>query len=152
MFGMNGCTAAADNVTHFQAITKVAGSFTIDHPDPAKKGTHTLSHNFVESPSAGENLYRFKVTTQNCQAVFALPDYYKFLNKNTITKVSPVDTFGTGYALLDTDQTCVTFTSNCEGTYNILLIGTRKDACAVENWTGPEPYLRGDNFKIGKEV
>jgi hypothetical protein len=128
------------------------GSFTIPHPDPAKKNTHTLSHNFVEAPTEGENLYRYQVTTQNCQAIIELPSYYKFLNKNTITKVSPVDNFGTGYALLDSGLNCVTFTSNCEGKYNILLIGTRKDYDAVRSWCGVEPYIDGNNCYLGKDV
>jgi hypothetical protein len=106
----------------------------------------------VEAPTEGENLYRYQVTTQNCQSIIQLPSYYKFLNKNTITKVSPVDTFGSGYAVLDSAMDCVTFTSNCEGTYNILLIATRKDIDAVKSWCGVEPYINSTNCKLGKEV
>jgi hypothetical protein len=152
IFGLTGCTSNANYTTYVDAFTKVSGSFTIPHPDPAKKNTHTLSHNFVESPSAGENIYRYQISTQNCQATFELPSYYKFLNKNTITKVSPVDTFGTGYAILDSGMNCVTFTSNCDGAYNVLLIGTRKDYDAERSWCGAEPYRDSNNCSLGKDV
>jgi hypothetical protein len=150
--GLQSCTTAANNTIYFDAITKIIGSFTIPHPDPAKKNTHTLSHNFVEAPTEGENIYRYQVSTINCQATIELPSYYKFLNKNTITKVSPVDTFGTGYAVLDSAMDCVTFTSNCEGKYNILLIGTRKDPDAIKSWCGVEPYRDSNNLYTGREV
>jgi hypothetical protein len=151
MYGLQNCSTAAQ-YTYLDAFTKVIGCFTRPHPDPAKKSTHTLSHNFVESPTEGENIYRYQVSTTNCQAIIELPSYYKFLNKNTITKVSPVDTFGTGYAVLDSAMDCVTFTSNCEGKYNILLIGTRKDPDAVRSWCGVEPYRDSNNCSLGREV
>jgi len=152
MVGMQNCTSSADYTVYVDAFSKVVGSFTIPHPDPAKKNTHTLSHNFVEAPTEGENIYRYQVSTINCQATIELPSYYKFLNKNTITKVSPVDTFGTGYAVLDSAMDCVTFTSNCEGKYNILLIGTRKDPDAIKSWCGVEPYRDSNNLSTGQEV
>jgi hypothetical protein len=140
MFGMQNCTATAANSTYIDALVKVGGSFEIPHPDPAKRETHNLVHNFVEAPTVGDNIYRYKVTTQNCQATIELPSYYKFLNKNTIIKVSPVDNFGTGYAILDSTSSCITFTSNCDGEYNLLLVGTRIDYDAWRSWCGVEPY------------
>jgi len=150
--GLQSCTTSADCTSFLDVLSKVVGSFTIPHPNPAKKNTHTLSHNFVEAPTEGENIYRYQVSTINCQATIELPSYYKFLNKNTITKVSPVDTFGTGYAVLDSAMDCVTFTSNCEGNYNILLIGTRKDPDAIKSWCGVEPYRDSNNCSTGREV
>jgi len=152
LVGLQSCTTSANYTVYLDAFSKVTGSFTIPHPDPAKKNTHTLSHNFVEAPTEGENIYRYQVSTINCQATIELPSYYKFLNKNTITKVSPVDTFGTGYAVLDSAMDCVTFTSNCEGKYNILLIGTRKDPDAIKSWCGVEPYRDSNNLSTGREV
>jgi hypothetical protein len=140
MFGLQNCTATAANSTYFDGVLKTIGSFQIPHPDPEKTNTHILVHNFVEAPTVGDNIYRYKVTTQNCQAVIELPSYYKFLNKNTIIKVSPANNLGTGYAVLDNTSSFITFTSNCDGDYNILLIGTRIDNDAWRSWCGVEPY------------
>jgi len=41
-------------------MSKVSGSFKIDHPLPHMKDTHNLYHSFVEGPQA-DNLYRGKV-------------------------------------------------------------------------------------------
>jgi len=152
MYGLQSCTASAANSTYMDAFTKVVGSFSIDHPDPEKCGIYLLNHNFVEAPSAGENLYRFEVSTNNCEAVVSLPSYYKFLNKDTITKVSPVNNLGTGYVILDDNLETFTLKTNCDGIFNILLIGTRKDPDAVRSWMGVEPYNNYEGNYLGSKV
>ena len=119
-------------------LTKSAGSFKINHPDPVKTATHDLYHSFVESPTAGDNIYRWQVTTTNGSAVIDLPDYYQHLNENDQVWVSPVRHFGQGYGEVSTDQTQLNVYSNTDGVYNVLLIGTRKDLDAVKSWKGVE--------------
>jgi hypothetical protein len=133
-----GLTSSAGGTTYVRALSKTSGTFRIDHPDPSKNATKYLQHSFVESPTRGDNIYRYKICTINCQASLALPDYYKFLNENDQVWVSPVCHFGSAYGVIDSCQTCVTFTSNCDGEYNVLIMGTRKDIDAKGGWLGVE--------------
>jgi hypothetical protein len=126
--------------TKVNVLAKASGTFEISHPDPDKNATKYLNHSFVESPTRGDNIYRYKVTTCNCQTSLALPDYYKFLNENDQVWVSPVCHFGSAYGVVDSCQTCVSFTSNCDGDYNVLIIGTRKDKDAHLGWRGVETW------------
>ena len=41
---------------------------------------------------------------------------------------------------MDETQSCVSFTSNCDGAYTALIIGTRKDKDAMHRWNGAEKY------------
>jgi len=137
-----GCGLASSAAAQMKVNTlaKASGTFEISHPDPAKNATKYLNHSFVESPTRGDNMYRYKITTCNCQASLALPDYYKFLNENDQVWVSPVCHFGSAYGIVDACQTCVAFTSNCDGDYNVLVIGTRKDMDAQLGWRGIETW------------
>jgi len=119
-------------------ISKDAGSFRINHPDPEKMDTHLLYHSFVESPTAGDNIYRYEIETCNCQASLELPNYYKFLNKNDQVWVTPVNHFGNAYGIVDETQSCVSFCSDKDGKYMALIIGTRKDQHAENYWNGVE--------------
>jgi hypothetical protein len=42
-------------------LSKAAGTFDIDHPDPAKAERWRLRHGFVEGPTRGENIYTYVV-------------------------------------------------------------------------------------------
>jgi hypothetical protein len=121
-------------------LSKASGTFRINHPDPSKQYTHYLSHSFVESPTAGDNIYRYKVNVVNGQATITLPSYYKYLNENDQIWVTPQGHFGVGYGEINAQQTQVTIYGNADGEYNVLLIGTRKDTDAVEYWQGTETY------------
>jgi hypothetical protein len=123
-----------------QNLSKQSGTFRINHPDPLKINTHYLSHSFVESPTAGDNIYRYKVNIVNGQATITLPSYYKYLNENDQIWVTPQGHFGIGYGEVNAEQTLVTIYGNTDGEYNVLLIGTRKDFAAVHHWQGVETY------------
>ncbi|SVC84267.1 uncharacterized protein METZ01_LOCUS337121, partial [marine metagenome] len=127
---------------------KGAGSFAIPHPDPVKKATHVLRHSFVESPTAGDNIYRWQVETSNCMDVITLPDYYRRLNKDDMVWVSPYKHFGSAYGEVTADQCCVIICSNEDGCYNVLLVGTRKDEIANNAWTGVEREETPPNYPI----
>jgi hypothetical protein len=128
----------SNNTAYFYYLSKTAGSFKIEHPDPSKCATMELWHSFVESPTAGDNLYRYVVTTQNGTATLQLPDYYKFLNENSQLKIAPVNHFGKAYGVIDPTESFVTINSTIDGDYNVLLVGTRKDPDAKHAWKGAE--------------
>ena len=136
----NLCASADVNITG--NLTKGSGSFRIPHPDPEKTCSKYLLHSFVESPTEGDNIYRYEIETLNCSASLDLPDYFKLLNKNEQVWVSPKNHFGSAYGVVDKEQTCVSFCSNCDGQYNVLIIGTRKDEVAVKAWKGVEQEKR----------
>lgn len=133
-------TSSADCTTYTNALSKTSGTFRISHPDPSKTSTKYLQHSFVESPTRGDNIYRFKVETIGCNASLALPDYYKFLNGNDQVWISPKNHFGSAYGVIDSTQSCVSITSNCDGEYNVLVIGTRKDIDAKNGFLGVEVW------------
>jgi hypothetical protein len=133
-------TNSANYEFRVQALSKASGTFRIDHPDPSKTCTHYLSHSFVESPTAGDNIYRYKVNVINGTAVINLPSYYKYLNENDQIWVTPQGHFGIGYGEINIEQTQLTIYSNADGEYNVLLIGTRKDTDARNSWSGVETY------------
>jgi hypothetical protein len=120
-------------------MSKSSGTFRIKHPDPAKNKTHFLQHSFVESPTEGDNIYRWQVDVVDGTAVVELPDYYKYLNKNDQVWVSPFKHFGQAYGEVNEEQTHLTITANADGLYNVLCIGTRKDIDATSAWEGLEP-------------
>ena len=119
-------------------LSKTAGSFAISHPNPTKTQACELWHSFVESPTAGDNLYRFEVEVENGQATIDLPDYYRHLNENDQVWVNAKNHFGRAYGVINQEKTTLTAFADTDGEYNILLIGTRKDKDAVNAWKGTE--------------
>ena len=122
----------AGNLSIDGSLSKGSGSFDIPHPDPSKpKGTR-LRHCFVESPTAGDNIYRYQVKVENGRTEIALPSYFKYLNENPQAWVSPVNVLGMARAECDLEK--VKIFASKDGIYNVLVIGTRKDPIAVEHW------------------
>lgn len=126
----------------------VSGSknFEIPHPHPDKKDTHRLRHSTVESPTEGDNLYRYTVEAkEEKEAVeMDLPDYFKYLNKNVDVWVNGEDHFGNAYGKVDGNTLRVT----CElpGKYNVLVIGTRQDGHqSIQDW-----QIKGVEREIGE--
>jgi hypothetical protein len=69
-------------------ISKLGGSFVIDHPlDPTNK---LLYHSFVESPDV-KNVYDgIVVLDQSGEAIVPLPSYFEALNKDFRYQIKPV--------------------------------------------------------------
>ena len=108
-------------------MSKGGGSFDIVHPNPAMASEgYRLRHCFIESPTRSDNIYRFTVTTQNLTGSITLPDYYPFLNEDSQVWVSAVDVLGYGMGTVSVDSTTVNIQVSAEGTYNVMVIGTRK--------------------------
>jgi hypothetical protein len=145
--GGAACTAYFNNLCVYGTVSKGSGFFKIPHPDPIKaEAGKFLKHSFVESPTAGDNIYRYNVTTLNCSASIELPDYYNLLNGNDQVWVSPICHFGSAYGFINENQTSLSICSNADGDYNVLLIGTRKDKLALDNWNGTEVEANEKNI------
>ena len=127
-------------------MVKNAGSFRITHPNPKKKGKW-LYHSFIESPTAGDNIYRWSFNVCNCEHSFKLPDYHKYLNDNSMAWVYPADHFGEGHAKLDDTKENLIIKTNKDGCYNVLLIGTRCDDVALRDWKGIERDMEENEIK-----
>ena len=159
-FGLNVSVAATNNVIADNGtLTKTAGSFDIEHATPAKAALGLwLRHCFVESPTRGDNLYTFNVTADADGAAVVVPldAYWRDLNENPRCWVSRVDGFGHGYGSVDEALSALTVHCERAGSYNVLLIGTQKDAAAVAFFDGgggveyapprePQFYRRGSS-------
>jgi hypothetical protein len=132
-----------NNSTAVYGLSKTGGSFRIKHPDPSKPNHH-LIHSFVESPTAGDNIYKYRVSVQGGKASIELPSYYKFLNCNDHVHVSPTKHFGKGYGVMDQQQTKVELVADTDGEYDVILIGTRKDKAVQNHWKGVERLKNPD--------
>jgi len=143
-----------NNTTTVGTLYKTSGTFTINHPNP-NKPHETLSHSFVETPTVGDNIYKYRVKAINCQASICLPDYYKHLNCNDHAHVSPVNNLGTAYAIVNEEQTTVTICTTADGDYDVILLGTRKDKDALSqrfNQVGAERIVSTHPYSLIKFV
>jgi hypothetical protein len=118
------------------ALSKGSGTFKIKHPNPVSASKYYLQHSFIESPTRGDNLYRWSKNLFSGSNSLDLPDYYRFLNENSMVWVNPIEHFGRGYGKVNENQTQIDIEVENDGEYNILCIGTRKDKVAVDNFEG----------------
>jgi len=140
-FVFGGGETGLTGTSRFYYIVKNTNNFRIPHPDPSKRETHELFHTSVEAPTRGENIYRYEITTLGCQATLELPDYHKYINTNEQVFITPKNHMGSAYGVMNQDKTCVEFTSNCDGDYLVLIIGTRNDLMSHKTWVGAERLI-----------
>ena len=145
ILGTYGKTSTNNNqlmtccICAYGSLSKASGTFTIDHPNPKKESEYNLKHSFVESPTAGDNVYRWEIDIDDTlQGEIILPEYYRYLNENSQVWVNPVDNLGRAFGIVNISATKVKITTSDPGKFNILVIGTRKDKAAVEAWKGVE--------------
>ena len=122
------------NATVSGSLSKGSGSFDIPHPDPNKKDTHRLRHYFVETPSAGGNIYKYQIECKEGNNYIDLPDYFQFLNKDSLVWVNPFKHFGRGWGEVIKDGKKAKIVVEKKGIYNILIFADRKDSVAMENF------------------
>jgi len=148
--GLSGayCDTSATGQLKICGDVEVTGNFNvggtkfkIPHPDSSKPEGTFLMHSAVESPTAGDNLYRWQIDVRKGKAVIQLPRYYKYLNTADTAYIAPAGHFGRAYGKVDEKQEILTVYADSDGEYNVLLIGTRKDKYATESWEGPEVYI-----------
>jgi hypothetical protein len=126
------------------SLSKGAGSFLIKHPDPAKQNKGLmLRHCFVESPTRGDNIYRFEARTVDGKGIIVLPDYFPFLNEDVQVWVSARESFARAFAKIDQDYNVIKIHSDSDALFDILVVGTRKDDDARNHFDaeGVEPRL-----------
>jgi hypothetical protein len=149
-YGIYATAANSDNINYagyFAGLTHVAGeltattkTFKINHPDPAKSGSYTLNHSAVETPTAGDNIYTYVVSssTDNQTIVTDLPDYWQYLNENPKMWIQARGMFAHAYGEVSSSLKQMMITMEKSGSYDVLLMGTRKDELASGSWKGPE--------------
>jgi hypothetical protein len=126
------------------SVSKSSGSFDIPHPDPNKKDTHRLRHYFVETPSAGGNIYKYQIECKEGENYIDLPDYFQFLNKDSLVWVNPFKHFGRAWGkVIENKQ--VKIIAELTGIYNILIFADRKDEIAMKEFN-----KYGIEYKIKK--
>lgn len=54
--------------------------------------------------------------------------------------ITPKNNHGIAYGIIDETQDNINITSNLDGDFNILVIGTRKDEYATKGFPGVEEY------------
>jgi hypothetical protein len=137
IFGTNGTERMritnSGSVSIIGSLSKGSGSFDIPHPDPEKKETHRLRHYFVETPSAGGNIYKYQIECEVGNNYIDLPNYYQYLNKDSLVWVSPVKHFGRAWGEVE-DNRKVKIVAEEKGIYNILVFGDRKDETAIKDF------------------
>ena len=130
----NKYTYVYGNLTVTGSVSKGSGSFDIPHPDPKKTETHRLRHYFVETPSAGGNIYKYQIKCKKGKNYIDLPDYYNYLNKDSLVWVNPVKHFGRAWGEVKKNGKKVKIVTDKKGTYNILIFGDRKDETAMKDF------------------
>lgn len=111
-------------------------TFAIPHPDPEKVGWE-LKHSTVESPTAGDNLYRYVIEIleeeEDRDIYFDLPSYWKFLNRDGQIWVNPIRHRGSAWGEISEGGWSYVVNASVAGKYSVLIMGTRKDK-NVTNW------------------
>lgn len=118
------------HATNIPGSLTVTGSKTFQIPHPTKENFH-LRHGAYEGPVSGGNIYRYQIETTDNVTTIDLPDYFSAINKDIQVFVTPEKHFGAAYGEI-VGNTC-TITSNQDGKYNVLIMGTRNDP-AVKDW------------------
>jgi hypothetical protein len=123
----NGQTSTASGQTRVGVLSKVSGTFTIDHPlDPENK---ILNHYFVESPEM-VLIYRGTATIGNeGKATVHLPDYFDALNEEPIIYLTGIGTSDV-YLVDNVKENIFTIGGKSGAKVNWMVTGARKDPSA----------------------
>ena len=116
------------------SLSKGSGSFDIAHPNPEKKDTHRLRHYFVETPSAGGNIYKYQIDCTEGDNYIDLPDYFEHLNTDSLVWANPFRHFGRAWGEVIDGGRKAKIVVEQSGIYNILIFGDRKDAIAMQEF------------------
>lgn len=146
--GVLGVTSGGPKTWIVPGNFRVNGTknFEMSHPHPDKRDTHVIRHGAVESPTAGDTLYRYTIEASADGEVveLQLPDYFQYLNKDVDVWVNGDGHFGRAFGNVEGDILYIT----CElaGSYKVLVIGTRNDDHeSVQTWN-----IKGVEREIGE--
>ena len=137
-FGFGKPKTVLRNISEFDYIEKTTNNFRIPHPNPCMRATHHLVHTSVESPTAGDTVYRYDATTVGGRATIELPGYFIHLNECPQVWTTPTDNFGSAFGTVSRDMGSIELYSDVDGTFHVLVVATRKDAHGVNFWRGAE--------------
>ena len=163
-FGFGGATRGfagffSGDVQVLGVLTKLGGSFKIDHPlDPENK---YLSHSFVESPDM-MNVYNGNITTDdNGLAVVELPAYFESLNRDFRYQLTVIGQFAQAIVAEKVKNNRFTVKTSSPGVeVSWQVTGIRQDAWANKNRIQVEElksetergfYLHPESFGKEKE-
>jgi hypothetical protein len=131
-------------------------NFKIPHPT---KPDHWLRHSVVESDVGGANVYRRSVTTIGNAAVLDMPDWFAPLNKDVDIFIQANRHFGRAFAEVAGNQ--IRVTSDQDGEYKLLIIGTRQDG-ATDDFEVESPmhdsqiferdFVQPEKDKLGRNL
>jgi hypothetical protein len=116
--------------SYFGGTTTASGTKTFDIPHPTKENLR-LRHRCIESPEA-RLLYEFQLPCNNGTNSIDLPDYFVPLNTACRVYCSSFQHFGAAWGEVLGEKLIVT--ANEPGLYNILLLGTRNDRAARDEF------------------
>ena len=122
----------------------VTGTKSFDIPHPCKEN-YRLKHRCIESPEA-RLLYEFQLDCVEGLTVADLPEYFALLNKDVRVYCSPYMHFGHAWGTADGSQLRVT--SNASGKFNVLLLGTRNDCAAQQEFEAYGVEYPNDRFPV----
>lgn len=142
--GLNNRIETATSLYVGGTLSAASKAFSIPHPDPAKPEMQ-LRHSTIESPTAGDTLYRYTITVPVGKArqevLVPLPSYWKHLNENPQVLVAPIRLLGSGWGDVDAAGENVVVNVSLPGKYLVWVFATRKDPAAVAAWKGAEVPL-----------
>lgn len=141
---ISGGVGIAKNLHVGGTLTKAAGAFVIDHPNPAMVGKK-LRHSFVESNTRGDNIYRFKVHAVDKKAVIQLPDYFPFLNEDVQVFCNGSYKIVNAIGIYDESGNQILIESSMDTAINVLVLATRKDKAALAWWGRDSTEVIGSN-------
>jgi len=121
---------AVGGASYFAGNTTATGTKTFDIPHPTKENKR-LRHRCIESPKA-RLLYEFQVDCLPGTTSVELADWLVALSTDFCAYCSPFRHFGAAWAEVVGSQLRVT--SNCSGVFNVLLLGTRDDQAARDEF------------------
>lgn len=98
------------------------------HPDEEKSFAIPRSKLcFVDAPTRGDYLHRFRVTTHACRGQIELPEYFWYLNEDAQAWVTGIDVLGFGHCIISKDVLEVSVEVSVDGNFSVLIIGTQRD-------------------------
>ncbi len=115
-------------------LVKSSGYFEIEHPLRPAVG---LRHSFVEGPTRGDNIYRYRVHTVAGRAEIELPTYYPYLNEDPMIWLTAEGGPALATAEYDRQTNRIHIRSKVpNATLNVLVMATRRDLAAKQAFEG----------------
>jgi hypothetical protein len=116
--------------SYFAGTTTATGTKTFDVSHPTKSGWR-LRHRCIESPQA-RLLYEYVVEAEEGLNATPLPEWFSHMNADCTVYSSAFRHFGAAWGeILDGE---LRLTANCRGTVNVMILGTRSDQVALDEW------------------